>query len=376
MTAFGFEVRHVDRGAGARRGRLRLPHGEVDTPTFMPVGTRAALRALTPDQVVATGSQIVLANTYHLSIRPGEGLVQKAGGLHRFMAMPLPILTDSGGFQVFSLEGKQVAEDGVRFRFEKGGERVFLSPERSIEIQEALGADIIMAFDECLPHDVARDYAEVSVDRTTRWAERCLAARTRDDQWLFGIVQGGLWEDLRRRSAEALVPLDFPGYAVGGLSVGEGREEMERVLSFTTPRLPEDRPRYLMGIGLPEDLLVAVAHGIDMFDCVIPTRHARGAVLYTFQGRMRITQKRYRRDLYPVDTTCPCACCQGFSRAYLHHLFNAGEVLGTTLAAIHNLTFLAQMVAQMRQAIEADAFEDFRRAFLERYLGHGKGASR
>jgi queuine tRNA-ribosyltransferase len=373
MAGFEFQIQHTDRHSGARRGKLVTPHGTVDTPTFMPVGTHAALRALTPAQVVATGSQIVLANTYHLSIRPGEGLVEKAGGLHRFMAMPLPVLTDSGGFQVFSLDGKEVSEDGVRFRYEKGGERVFLSPERSIEIQEALGADIIMAFDECLPHDCARSYAEVSVDRTTRWAERCLATQRRDDQWLFGIVQGGLWEDLRRRSVQALVPMGFPGYAVGGLSVGEGREEMERVLSFTMPHLPADKPRYLMGIGLPEDLLVAVDHGIDMFDCVIPTRHARGAVLYTFQGRMRISQRRYRRDLYPVDTSCPCACCQGFSRAYLHHLFAAGEVLGTTLAAIHNLTFLAQMVSRMREAIEADGFDEFRQSFLERYLRSGGG---
>lgn len=373
MAGFEFQVRHVDRHSGARRGTLVTPHGAVDTPAFMPVGTRAALRALTPAQVVATGSQIVLANTYHLSIRPGEALVEKAGGLHRFMAMPLPVLTDSGGFQVFSLDGKEVGEDGVRFRYEKGGERVFLSPERSIEIQEALGADIIMAFDECLPHDCARAYAEASVDRTTRWAERCLATQRRGDQWLFGIVQGGLWEDLRRRSVEGLVPMGFPGYAVGGLSVGEGREEMERVLSFTTPHLPADKPRYLMGIGLPEDLLVAVEHGIDMFDCVIPTRHARGAVLYTFQGRMRISQRRYRRDLYPVDTSCPCACCQEFTRAYLHHLFAAGEVLGTTLAAIHNLTFLAQLVARMREAIKADGFGEFKRVFLERYQRSGGG---
>jgi len=368
MGSFDFAVAHVDPGSGARHGRLVTPHGSVDTPTFMPVGTRAALRALTPAQVLDTGSQIVLANTYHLSIRPGEGLVAKAGGLHRFMAMPLPILTDSGGFQVFSLPVKEIAEDGVRFRYEKGGERVFLSPERSIAIQEQLGADIIMAFDECLPHDVERGYAEVSVDRTSRWAERCLASQTRNDQWLFGIVQGGLWEDLRRRSAEALVPMDFPGYAVGGLSVGEGREAMERVLSFTVPHLPADKPRYLMGVGLPEDLLAGVARGIDMFDCVIPTRHARGALLYTFRGRIRVTQRRYRRDFYPVDTACPCACCQGFTRAYLHHLFGAGEVLGTTLAAIHNLTFLAQLMARLREAIEADRFDEYCREFLELYL--------
>ncbi len=368
MTASTFEVFHADRHTAARAGRLSLPHGHVDTPTFMPVGTRAALRAATPAQVVSTGSQMVLANTYHLSIRPGESVIAKAGGLHRFMSMPLPILTDSGGFQVFSLPGVEIREDGVRFAFEKGGKRVFLSPERSIGIQEDLGADVIMAFDECLEYPCERSYAEESVDRTTRWAERCLAARTRtEDQVLFGIVQGGMWEDLRRRSADALVQLDFPGYAIGGLSVGEGREKMEKVLDFTVPWLPADRPRYLMGAGLPEDLLAGVARGIDMFDCVIPTRHARGAVLYTFQGKMRITQRRYRRDMYPVDTSCSCECCRGFTRAYLHHLFDAGEVLGTTLAVIHNLTFLAQLMARMREAIAADGLTEYTREFLARY---------
>ncbi len=368
MSALSFQVLHEDRDSAARLGRLTLPHGVVDTPTFMPVGTRAALRAATPAQVVATGSQMVLANTYHLSIRPGEGLVAKAGGLHRFMNMPLPILTDSGGFQVFSLPGKEISEEGVRFAFEKGGKRVFLTPERSIQIQEQLGADVIMAFDECIEYPCERSYAETSVDRTTRWAERCLAARTRtDDQALFGIVQGAMWEDLRHRSADALVAMDFPGYAVGGLSVGEGRDQMERVLDFTLPRLPTDRPRYLMGAGLAEDLFAGISRGIDMFDCVIPTRHARGALLYTFQGKMRVTQRRYRRDMYPVDTSCPCECCRGFSRAYLHHLFDAGEVLGTTLAVIHNLTFLAQLVERIREAIAADRLTEYTREFMARY---------
>ncbi len=369
MSTFDFQVHHVANGCEARRGTLILPHGRVETPIFMPVGTRAALRAATPSQVVATGSQLVLANTYHLSIRPGEAVVQKAGGLHRFMAMPLPILTDSGGFQVFSLPGKEVNEDGVRFAYKKGGKRVFLSPERSIQIQEALGADIIMAFDECLPHPCERSYAEISVDRTTRWAERCLAAQTRDDQWLFGIVQGAMWRDLRERSARALVGMDFPGYAIGGLSVGEGRELMERVLEMTVPSLPAEKPRYLMGVGLPEDLFAGVERGIDMFDCVIPTRHARGALFYTFQGKVRVTKRRYRRDLYPVDTNCTCECCQNFSRAYLHHLFDVDEVLGTTLGVIHNLTFLAQFMQRMREAIEADQYLEFKREFMARY-GH------
>ena len=369
MSEFSFDLMADDSGCSARTGRLRTPHGEVATPTFMPVGTRAALRAVTPAQVVATGSQMVLANTYHLALRPGESLVAKAGGLHRFMDVPLPILTDSGGFQVFSLKGKEVSEKGVRFAEEKGGKRVFFTPERAVEIQEALGADVIMAFDECLPHPCERAYAEASVDRTTRWAERCLAAKSRADQALFGIVQGGMWRDLRRRSVDALVAMDFPGYAIGGLSVGEGRPEMERVLDFTAPHLPVDKPRYLMGVGLPEDLFAGVARGIDMFDCVIPTRHARGAVLYTFRGKMRITQRRYRRDMYPVDTSCDCYCCSRFTRAYLHHLFDVGEVLGTTLTVIHNLTFLAQLVARMRDAIEAGGLLRYQEEFMAMYGG-------
>jgi queuine tRNA-ribosyltransferase len=373
MTALRFDIEAVDPGTAARRGRLTLPHGVVDTPTFMPVGTRAALRALTSEQVVATGSQIVLANTFHLAIKPGESLVAKAGGLHRFMNMPLPMLTDSGGFQVFSLEKKQVGEEGVRFAYEKGGKPVFLTPERSIQIQQDLGADVIMAFDECLPHPCKRGYAEESVDRTTRWAERCLGAWTRrDEQALFGIVQGGTWRDLRQRSAEALVAMDFPGYAVGGLSVGEGLEEMKRVLGFTVPSLPADKPRYLMGVGLPEDLFAGVMRGVDMFDCVIPTRHARGAVMYTFQGKMRITHRRYRRDMYPVDRSCDCDTCRNYTRAYLHHLFDVGEVLGTTLAAIHNLAFLARLVAQMRDAISAGRLTEYRDEFMARYGGSKK----
>ncbi len=363
---FEFDVLSRSSESSARTGRLTTPHGVVETPVFMPVGTRAAMRAMTPDQVVATGSQIVLSNTYHLALQPGADIVKRLGGLHAFMNMPLPILTDSGGFQVFSLP-KTVTEEGVTFKWKKDGSHFPMTPESSIATQEALGADIIMAFDECVAYPCERRYAEASVERTTRWERRCLEAKTRDDQALFGIVQGSVWEDLRRRSAEELVPLDFPGYAIGGLSVGEGLEIMDRVLGYTTPHLPLDKPRYLMGVGLPEDLWCGVGHGVDMFDCVIPTRHARGAALYTFDGRMRVSNKRYRRDRLPPDTTCPCYTCRNFSRAYLHHLFTCDEVTGTTLACIHNITFLQELMKVIRASVVEDRFEEEKAAFFRRY---------
>ena len=350
----------------ARAGELVTPHGVIKTPIFMPVGTRAALRAMTPDQVVATGAQIVLSNTYHLALQPGADIVQRLGGLHQFMQMPLPILTDSGGFQVFSLP-KTVHDDGVTFKWEKNGQPFDMTPEVSIGIQEQLGADIIMAFDECLPYPCERSYAEESLERTHRWEKRCLEARTRDDQWLFGIVQGGAFEDLRQQSARDLVAMDFPGYAIGGLSVGEGLEVMDEVLGWTAHLLPQDKPRYLMGVGLPEDLWCGVGHGIDMFDCVIPTRHARGGLLYTFQGRLRVTKARYRKDRLPPDTTCPCYTCRNFSRAYLHHLFAAEEVTGTTLACIHNITFLMQLTDLIRQSVIEDRFEEAKAEFFATY---------
>jgi len=361
----------------ARRGEFETPHGTIETPVFMPVGTRAALRALTSEQVVATGAQIVLANTYHLALQPGSAIVARLGGLHSFMAMPLPILTDSGGFQVFSLPKKQIDEEGVTFKWKKGGESFLLTPERAISIQEELGADIIMAFDECVPYPCPRDYAERALARTLRWEKRCLEAKTRSDQALFGIVQGSTYEDLRQQSARDLVPLDFPGYAIGGLSVGEGLEVMDRVLGWTMPELPRHKPRYLMGVGLPEDLWCGVGHGVDMFDCVIPTRHARGAVLYTFQGRIRVTNRRFKKDRLPPDTTCPCYTCQNVSRAYLHHLFAAEEVTGTALACIHNITFLQELMKRIRQAISDDCFETAKREFFEVYgssSGKQKGA--
>ena len=268
---------------------------------------------------------------------------------------------------MFSLPGKEVSEEGVRFAYEKGGDRIFLTPERSMEIQEKLGADIIMAFDECVEYPATHERAEKSMERTLRWAERCKAAHQREDQALFGIVQGSMYEDLRKSCAKALVEMDFPGYAIGGLSVGEGLELMDEVLSYTVGELPSEKARYVMGIGLPEDLLCAVGHGVDMFDCVIPTRHARGAVVYSFHGKMRLTHRRYRRDLYPIDTSCLCYTCKNFSRAYIRHLFDAGEMLGTTLAAIHNISFLEELMRRCRAAIAEQRFDDYRNEFFERY---------
>ncbi|MBT0654525.1 tRNA guanosine(34) transglycosylase Tgt [Geomobilimonas luticola] len=353
---------------GARRGTLTTHHGTIETPIFMPVGTHAAMKAMTPVQVQECGAQIILSNTYHLHLRPGEGLVEKAGGLHRFMAWDGPILTDSGGFQVFSLPNKRITEDGAYFKHEITGEEVFLDPARAMAIQEALGADIIMAFDECIPYPCDKRYAEQSTRKTLRWAEQCKKAHSRKDQALFGIVQGSVFEDLRALCARELVAMDFPGYAIGGVSVGEGLELLKKVVAMTAPFLPEDKPRYLMGVGLPEDILESVERGMDMFDCVIPTRYARSATLFTNRGRIRLTNKNYRRDFYPVDPTCSCYCCRNFTRAYLHHLFNANEVLSAILASIHNVHFYLAMMADIRKSIEEGRFGEFKRTFLEGYL--------
>jgi queuine tRNA-ribosyltransferase len=362
-----FELRQRERRGRARRGCLTLPHGTVETPAFMPVGTAATIKALTPDQVAATGAEMVLANTYHLALQPGEQIVAKLGGLHRFMGWKRPILTDSGGFQVFSLPGREIDEEGVRFQYEKEGDRVLLTPERSMEIQQALGADIAMAFDECIPFPCEHDYAAKSVERTLRWADRCLAAHSKSDQMLFGIVQGGVFEDLRKHSAAETARRPFNGFAVGGVSVGEGHEQLKRIVDFTADLLPEHRVRYLMGVGLPEDILAAVERGIDIFDCVIPTRYGRGGTLFTARGKLRIEHNRYRRDAYPVDTSCDCYTCQNFSRAYLRHLFLGKEILGQTLASIHNIRFYQRMMAGIRAALERDEFPRFKADFLAAY---------
>ena len=354
------------RSGAARAGRFETPHGSFQTPAFMTVGTHGAVKAMTPEQLRATGAEIVLANSYHLSLRPGETLVEKLGGLHDFMRWQGPILTDSGGFQVFSLPKVEINDRGAIFRSEVDGARVELTPERATQIQNGLGADIIMAFDECTPYPASREHARTGVRRTLSWIERCLRAHQHPQrQALFGIVQGSTFLDLRESCAQSLVALDLPGYAIGGVSVGEGHELLCEITAHTAPLLPEDRPRYLMGVGLPHDLLAAIGYGIDMFDCVIPTRYARSATVFTRRGRIRLTQRRYRRDAYPIDPSCRCATCEGgFSRAYLHHLFAANEILSAMLASVHNTHFYQALVADARAAIQAGHFEDFRADFL------------
>jgi queuine tRNA-ribosyltransferase len=367
--ALPFRFQLDGRSGEARAGRFTTPHGLLHTPAFMPVGTHGAVKAMTPEQVRATGAQMILSNTYHLALRPGEALVAKLGGLHRFIRWDGPILTDSGGFQVFSLPRKEIDEHGVRFRNEVDGSSMELTPERSIEIQNALGADVIMAFDECTPFPASREQAEVGVRRTLAWLERCVAAHARSDaQALFGIVQGGVHLDLREQCAREVVAMDLPGTAIGGVSVGEGHELMCRVTEHVAPMLPAEKPRYLMGVGLPEDLLAAVGYGMDMFDCVIPTRFARSGAVFTRRGRIRLTHRRYRRDAYPIDTSCDCASCSGgFSRAYLHHLFAANEVLSAILASIHNVRFYQRLLGDARASILAGRFSAWRREFLAEY---------
>jgi queuine tRNA-ribosyltransferase len=358
------------RSGAARAGSFSTPHGSFLTPAFMPVGTHAAVKALTTEQVRAAGAQVVLANTYHLTLRPGEGLVQKLGGLHRFMGWDGPMLTDSGGFQVFSLPKVEISDRGARFNNAVDGSTMELTPERSIEIQHALGADIIMAFDECSPFPADARTLRTGVRRTLSWLDRCVRSHegSEERQALFGIVQGGVDLDLRKSCADALASLDLPGYAIGGVSVGEGHEWMCRVTEHTAPLLPETKPRYLMGVGLPEDLMAAIGFGIDLFDCVIPTRYARSGVAFTARGRIRLTHRRYRRDAYPIDTSCDCAACgPNFSRAYLHHLFAANEVLSAVLTSIHNVHFYQRLMREAREAIVANSFEAFRREFLAAY---------
>jgi queuine tRNA-ribosyltransferase len=364
---FAFHLQSTD--GAARAGVFETPHGPVHTPAFMVVGTQAAVRAMTPEQVRATGAEVLLANTYHCALRPGEQIIEKLGGLHSFMRWDGPILTDSGGFQVFSLESKEISDRGVRFKNEVTGDAMDLTPERSIEIQNALGADIIMAFDECTPFPATEAQAAAGVKRTLAWLERCVRAHAREDQALFGIVQGSTYEALRTRCAGGVLQHDLPGYAIGGVSVGEGHELLCRITAHTVPQLPERKPRYLMGVGLPEDLLAAIGYGVDLFDCVIPTRYARSASVFTARGRIRLTNRKYRRDAYPIDPSCDCAACAGgFSRAYLNHLFAANEVLSAILASIHNVHFYQRLVRDARRAIQARRYEDFRAAFLESYL--------
>jgi len=362
----------------ARAGVFTTPHGEIHTPAFMVVGTQAAVRAMMPEQLEAVGTEVLLANTYHLALRPGEKLVAKLGGLHDFMRWEGPIVTDSGGFQVFSLPSKEISDRGVRFKNEVDGSTIDLTPERSIEIQNQLGADIIMAFDECTPYPADEKLAGAGVRRTLSWVERCLRAhQCSNRQALFGIVQGSVYAHLREACASSLVALDLPGYAIGGVSVGEGHELLCKITALTAPLLPDSKPRHLMGVGLPEDLLAAIGLGIDLFDCVIPTRYARSASVFTSRGRIRLSNRRYRRDAYPIDTSCDCAACAGgFSRAYLHHLFASNEILSAILASIHNVRFYQHLVRGAREAILARQYDDFRRDFLERYQSSATGERR
>jgi queuine tRNA-ribosyltransferase len=362
-----FALEATDASTAARAGRVTTPHGDVLTPVFMPVGTHAAVRAMTPEQVKATGATFLLANTYHLLLRPGPELVKRAGGLHAFMAWDGPILTDSGGFQVFSLKHKEITAEGVRFRNEVDGSEIMLTPERSIEIQHSLGADVIMAFDECTPYPASKELAQRGVENSLEWLERCLRAHAGSEQALFPIVQGSVYPELRALCAREIVKVDAPGYAIGGVSVGEGLEELKRIVSITAPLLPADKPRYLMGVGLPEDLVESVERGIDMFDCVIPTRYARSATLFTRRGRIRMNHRRYRRDFYPIDTSCDCYACKTFTRAYLNHLYAANEILAAILGAIHNVRFYQRLMSDMRAAIVARRFSDWKRAFYADY---------
>jgi len=362
-----FSVVHNDASCRARLGSLKTLHGCIETPIFMPVGTNATVKAMTPEDLLAVNAQIILANTYHLYLRPGHRLVETMGGLHRFMNWNRPILTDSGGFQVFSLgDLRKISEEGVRFQSHIDGSYHFLTPELSIQIQEALGADIIMCFDECPPATADYDYVRRSLDMTTRWAERCKKTHKREGQQLFGIIQGGMHYDLRARSLDEICSIGFDGYALGGLSVGEEKEQMYGVMECCAPLMPVDTPRYIMGIGAPEDLVEAVWHGFDMFDCVMPTRNARNGMLFTSQGRINIKAKIYEDDGGPLDPECNCHVCRNYSRAYLRHIYRTGEILASQLNTYHNLHYFLDLMCQMREAIHANRFTEFRSTFHAR----------
>lgn len=370
----GLQFRVLAESGRARRGRFVTAHGLVETPHFMPVGTQAAVKCALPDQVAATGAQVVLANTFHLGILDRTRIVERLGGLHGMMRWSRTILTDSGGFQVFSLPDREISEQGVTFQFRSGrkgdrSERVTLTPEAAMDIQRRLGADIVMAFDECVDHRAPEPYLREALERTRRWLHRCAACDLQPHQHLFGIIQGGMNLDLRSRAVQHVTALDLPGYAIGGVSVGEGHEAMVRVVRHTAPLMPENQVRYLMGVGLPEDLVAAVGCGMDIFDCIIPTRYAREGTVFTWSGKMRLQDKKFRKDRYPIDTACTCvACSGGFSRAYLRHLLFADEPLYGTLATIHNLQFYQDLTVAMREAIEENRYDRWAERFLAGYL--------
>lgn len=369
MAAVTYELIKQCPVTGARAGRLHTPHGSFDTPMFMPVGTQGTVKTLSPEELKEMGAGFILGNTYHLFLRPGHDIVKKAGGLHRFMNWNGGILTDSGGFQVFSLgDLRKITEEGVDFRSHLDGSKQFLSPEKSMEIQMALGADIAMAFDECTPYPADYEYACSSMRLTTRWARRCLAAHDREDQALFGIVQGGMYKDLRQESAESLVGLDFPGYAIGGLSVGEPKPLMYELLEHTTPFLPAGKARYLMGVGTPDCLVEGVARGIDMFDCVFPTRVARNGTAITSRGRVVVRNAAFTDDFSPLDSECDCYTCNNYSKAYLRHLIRCDEIFGLRLMSLHNLHYLIHLMQRIRLAIMEDRFAAFQKNFWSNYV--------
>ena len=375
--AVWYELIKEEKHTGARLGILHTPHGPFPTPMYMPVGTLATIKGLSPEELKEMGADVVLANTYHLWLRPGEDLVAEAGGLHKFMNWDKGILTDSGGFQVFSLSDmRKITEEGVHFRNHINGEKLFLSPEKAIHIENQLGADIIMSFDECPPFDQSYDYVKRSIERTTRWAERGLRAHQRpQDQALFGILQGAGYKDLRLAHAQDMIAMDFPGYSIGGLSVGESKEEMNEVLDYLTPVMPKHKPRYLMGVGSPDSLIDGVIRGVDMFDCVLATRIARNGTCMTSQGRLVVKNAQYARDFRPIDEKCDCYTCKHYSRAYIRHLIKCDEIFGLRLASIHNVHFLLNLMKQVRYHIENDSLLDFRQAFFEEY-GYSKANAR
>ncbi|MBF0298346.1 MAG: tRNA guanosine(34) transglycosylase Tgt [Oligoflexia bacterium] len=371
---FNFELQHTDKKTKARAGEIKTPHGIIKTPVFMPVGTHGAVKAQSPRELLEMQIEIILANTYHLHLTPGSELVAKASGLHKFINWPNAILTDSGGFQVFSLKDKKIDENGVSFTGVKG-KKILLTPEESIRIQQNLGADIMMAFDECIPYPATLEYTKKSIARTHRWLSRCINSWTNPKQALFGIIQGSTFKETRAICVEEVAKLDLPGLAIGGVSVGEGPGLMEEIVSITTPLMPTNKPRYVMGVGNPEDLIMIWENGIDMSDCIIPTKFARGGTLFTNRGKIRITHRKYRHDFYPIEPNCRCYTCLNFSRSYVKHLFDSNEILGTILATTHNIAFYKNLAERARVAILNDQFTEFKKDFFNNYRSQPESES-